>query len=403
VTSDAGQSWKSIASNLPNGGTVRVIREDVKNPSLLFVGTELAAFASLDHGVHWFRLMNVMPTVAVADLVVHPRDGDLIAGTHGRSAYVMDISPLQQLTEEVLTKDLHLFGVEKSTAFRYRVYTHDEFLGEKKWVAENPPFGATISYFVGEEAKSAPTESDDNGDEGDESKEEKAKILVIDEAGETVRELEGPLEPGLHRVQWDLRHEPPEQDEAEADSFRGPLAGPLVRAGVYQVSLQIGEAKEETPVIVESDPELRITQRDLEKRWQTLDRILPLQGDIYKKAKESRSLHEQLEKLEKSLSEQKELPEALGETAEALVGEAELVSHRMNQLNSDITRLYRTVENSPFVPTQMQLDALDGLESRYRGESAALDELTGTEVPELERRLNEHEVPRIQIGSDVKK
>jgi photosystem II stability/assembly factor-like uncharacterized protein len=403
VTADAGQSWKSIVSNLPNGGSVRVIREDVKNPNLLFVGTELAAFVSLNRGAKWLRLMNGMPTVAVADLVVHPRDGDLIAGTHGRSAYVMDISPLQELAEDVLAKDLHLFRIEKSTAFRYRVYTHDEFLGEKKWIAENPPFGVTISYLIGKEAAGTPTDSEDNGDEGEESEKENVKILVTDTAGKTVRELEGPLGPGLHRVQWDLRHEPPEQDEVEADSFRGPLEGPLVRAGVYQVSLQMGDAKAETMVIVEEDPELRITQRDLEKRWQTLDRLLPLQGDIYRKSKTSRSLQEQLEKLETSLDEHEELPEELGETAKSLVEEAKLVSHRMSRLNSDITRLYRAVENSPFVPTQMQLDALDGLESRYREQNAELGELEENRIPDFEKQLNEHQVPRIQVGSDVKK
>ncbi len=80
-----------------------------------------------------------------------------------------------------------------------------------------------------------------------------------------------------------------------------------------------------------------------------------------------------------------------------------LVSHRMNQLNSDITRLYRAVENSPFVPTQMQVGALDGLESRYREQSTALDELTESKIPDFEKRLNEHQVPRIQVVSDVKK
>ena len=117
MTTDTGTTWKSIASDLPAGGPVRVIREDMKNPNLLFVGTEFAAFVSFDRGVHWLRLMNGMPTVAVADLVVHPRDGDLIAGTHGRSAYVMDISPLQELTGGVLNKDLHLFQSKRRRLF----------------------------------------------------------------------------------------------------------------------------------------------------------------------------------------------------------------------------------------------------------------------------------------------
>ncbi len=97
-STDYGETWKSLRSDLPPATPVRVIREDVKNPNLLFVGTESAAYASIDAGGHWVRLMNHMPTSPVGDLIVHPRDGDLIAATHGRSFWVMDISPLQELT-----------------------------------------------------------------------------------------------------------------------------------------------------------------------------------------------------------------------------------------------------------------------------------------------------------------
>lgn len=119
--------------------------------------------------------MNGMPTVAVADLVVHPRDHDLIAGTHGRSAYVMDIGPLQQMTDEVLAKDLHVFALENAVAFRYHVHSDDQFLGEKRFIADNPAFGATITYYVG-----TPPE-DENAE---------AKIVIANSMGERVRELE---------------------------------------------------------------------------------------------------------------------------------------------------------------------------------------------------------------------
>ena len=216
MASDGGEHWVSIAANLPDDAPVRVIREDVKNPDLLFLGTEFAAYVSFDRGESWMRLMNGMPTVAVADLVVHPREGDLIAGTHGRSAFVMDISPLQELTPEVAEKDLHLFSVEDAVPFRYRVYTDDQFLGEKRWVAENPPYGATISYLVGatlaaqleDPASDAETEPviADTGDEasaaapGDRGN-TRATITIRDVDGDLVRELRGPAREGLHRVQ----------------------------------------------------------------------------------------------------------------------------------------------------------------------------------------------------------
>ncbi len=275
-TTNAGQSWTSIAANLPGDHTVRVLREDVKNPNLLFVGTEFAAFVSFDRGKEWIRLMNGMPTVPVADLVVHPRDGDLIAGTHGRSAYVMDISPLQELNAEVASKDLHLFSVKDTVAFRYRGYSDDQFLGEKRFVASNPPYGATISYLLspalaGPETAEPTTDNGDNGSESDgndDDKEAKVKLVVTDARSNIVRELEGPRKPGIQRVQWDLRYPTPEREQQEERrGFGGPLRGPLVEPGTYQVRLEVDGHEVSTPVRVEADPELQIAESDREKRW----------------------------------------------------------------------------------------------------------------------------------------
>ncbi len=98
-TTNFGSKWESITDGIAEGHVVHVVREDVKNPSLLFAGTEFAVYASLNGGGRWHRLMNGMPTVATQDLVIHPRENDLVAGTHGRSIWILDdITPLQQLT-----------------------------------------------------------------------------------------------------------------------------------------------------------------------------------------------------------------------------------------------------------------------------------------------------------------
>jgi hypothetical protein len=120
-TSDYGRTWTNISSNLPRGEPVYVIKEDIKNPNLLFVGTEAAAHASTDGGATWQRLMAGMPTVPVHDLVIHPRESDLIAATHGRSIWILDdISPLQQLTPQVLASDAHLFNPKTATIWHGR-------------------------------------------------------------------------------------------------------------------------------------------------------------------------------------------------------------------------------------------------------------------------------------------
>ena len=163
ATTDYGATWRSITGDLPRTTPVNVIREDLKNPDLLFAGTETGVFASLDRGRHWARLANGLPTVPVDDIVVHPRDSELVVGTHGRSVYVMDISPLQQLTRAVLTSEQHLFEPTVSPTFTVDVTRNKGASGARRYTGPNPyqnlvreddssglsPPAATIWYISG--------------------------------------------------------------------------------------------------------------------------------------------------------------------------------------------------------------------------------------------------------------
>ena len=117
MTTDFGETWTSISANLPDGN-VNVIREDPKNRNLLYLGTEYAFYVSLNGGKEWKRFMNGLPTVRIDDILVHPRDNDLIVGTHGRSIWIIDdITALQQLTDETMTTDATLFDIRPATAW----------------------------------------------------------------------------------------------------------------------------------------------------------------------------------------------------------------------------------------------------------------------------------------------
>ena len=143
VTEDYGKRWKNITSNLPKDYSVYVIKEDPINPNLLFIGTEESVYFSYDRGLSWEKLGSKLPTVAIHDLVIHPRDGDLIAGTHGRSIWILDdISPLRNLNADNKNK---LFDTRESTQW-IRINTgrkqpYFEFRGE------NPPYGSIINFF----------------------------------------------------------------------------------------------------------------------------------------------------------------------------------------------------------------------------------------------------------------
>jgi photosystem II stability/assembly factor-like uncharacterized protein len=184
-TTDNGVKWKAITANLPAGGPVHVIRADPRSPDLLFVGTEFGLFVSVNGGASWRQVHRGLPTVAVHDLAIHPRDRELVIATHGRSIFVMDIAPLQEISAKTLNAPAYLFDVKPATAYQPRG-AHG--LGQgKNYLAPNPPFGAAIYFTLREKAS------------------EPVVVTITDAAGKTVAELKDTKEPGLHRLQWDLR------------------------------------------------------------------------------------------------------------------------------------------------------------------------------------------------------
>ncbi len=188
MTSDFGKSFRSIASNLPTDGIdfVHVIREDPVNPNLLFVGTDVGAYVSIDRGGSWSRFMTGLATVPVHDLKIHPRDRELIAGTHGRSIWVVDIAPLQQMTATVASRDSYLFQPKPAFQWSERP-AHGESNGHGLFQVANPPFGAEFVYRLAT-ASSAPV-----------------RVAVLDVMGDTIASGTGGTAAGLHRMVWDMR------------------------------------------------------------------------------------------------------------------------------------------------------------------------------------------------------
>jgi photosystem II stability/assembly factor-like uncharacterized protein len=216
-TIDYGKTWEPLAANPPADAPVYVVRESSRNRDLLFVGTETGLHVSLDGGKRWQRLCRGLPTVPVYDLVIHPRDRELIIATHGRSLYVLDIAPLEGLTSKVLAAEVHLFEVRPAVAFRPR----KEVIYNTAYVAPNPPYGAALWYYLRDTPAQAP------------------KLTITDRMGRAVASLVAPAQPGLQRVVWDLR--------SEADP------GAPVAPGEYVARLQVGGVTLERPVRVEAE------------------------------------------------------------------------------------------------------------------------------------------------------
>ena len=149
VTRDYGKTFQSIANDLPSYGNVQVIREDPRNKDLLFVGTEFGLYVSTNAGQHWEKFMNDYPTVRTDDILIHPRDGDVIVATHGRSIWIADdITPLEQLTPTVQAQDVALLNPRPAVAYVTDLTNNPHIGGQKNFVGENAPRGTAISYYL---------------------------------------------------------------------------------------------------------------------------------------------------------------------------------------------------------------------------------------------------------------
>lgn len=296
VSTDYGQSWRSIVSNLPTG-SVYTIKEDTKNRDLLYVGTEFGLFVSLDRGGRWTRWPTV-PTVAVFDLVIHPRENDLILATHGRSFLVIDdISPLQQLDQTILSAENHLFDLRPATEFIPNESAW--FVGGRTFRGPNPEFGAYVNYYLHSDAKDA------------------VKITVSDSAGKTVRELEGPKTAGIHRVAWDLRTTPVAEMEP---GFYGNLdfgnAGPLVLPGSYRVTLAVDGQETSKMVQVKPDPLVDISDADREKVFDTQMLVTEMQSRVREAGQRINAANRRIEDIKGLLKKYPDAPETVTKAVE---------------------------------------------------------------------------------------
>jgi hypothetical protein len=212
VTRDFGETWTSISSNLPLGN-VNVITADTRNRNLLFVGTEYGLYVTLNGGREWKRFMQGMPTVRIDDIIIHPRERDLIAGTHGRSIYILDdISPLEQMNDQTTQGDAHFFDVRAATAWINDIQKQITVGGAKHFRGQNPAPGTAISYWL-------------KGNAND------VRISISDITGREVRVFEGPKTSGLHRVRWDMRAGPP---QGARGAGTGQAAQPAATAPAVQ-------------------------------------------------------------------------------------------------------------------------------------------------------------------------
>jgi photosystem II stability/assembly factor-like uncharacterized protein len=214
-STDYGKTWKSIKGNLPDE-PVNVIREDTHNKNVLYLGTDLGVYISINGGQDWHSLRGNLPTLPVHDIAIQAIESDIVIGTHGRSVYIMDTEPIQELNEEILKKDGHLFKIKPVIfSLGYRFYI----------TGERPK--AKI-YFYLKEAKA------------------KSKVTILDSKEEVIKEIEGSGDRGINLVEWDLTT----QSKVPSERYAKP--------GKYLVKITAGKVVLEGELIVKPGKSLFI-------------------------------------------------------------------------------------------------------------------------------------------------
>ncbi len=389
-STDSGQSWSSIASNLPAAGWVHVVREHPHNPNLLVAGTETGLYISLDRGGRWTPARGQLPTVPVDDVVIHPRDNDLILGTHGRSLYVLDdMTPISAMTSDVLNAAAHLFAIRAATVMQ--PWKDESYGAQRQFIGPNPPPGALVSYHLKADAADV-------------------KLQVLDNAGKVVRELQGTGRAGLNRVAWDLRRPGPE-------GVAGGR-GPFVLPGRYVVKLAAAGMDLSQPVDVAADPLVPVSDAERQARAQYLLRINDLQARIQRVANAATAIATQATALGTQLKTAGSIPESVTTAVEAVRRQAGDLQRRVggaqaadgeeggpggNSLRGRAAGLFNEIDGAAVQqgtmtgPTAVQLDRAAQLEKDVTAAAADLDRLVTTTVANLNAEMTKANVPRIVV------
>jgi photosystem II stability/assembly factor-like uncharacterized protein len=430
-STDMGKTWTSIAGDLPENGPVLALAEDPVNPNLLFAGTEFGAFFTIDGGKKWVQFKGGLPTIAVRDMVIQARENDLVLATFGRGFYVLDdITPLRQLKPQTLEQDDTLFPAKDALLYIERLplgIPKKSFQGDAFYTADNPPFGATFTYYLKEklktrkeqrqdaekkaekEGKPIPYPSNDQLRAEAEAPKPEVYFMVYDGSGAPVRRVDAAVDQGFHRVAWDLRYFAPSVSEPENPDFDFPSAGsqgPLVLPGKYSVRLfkkvegtvtELGAAQ---PFTVIADgtsgvsPADRAAQEAFNLKvahlYRAVSGAIHSANDLESRLKVIRQALRDTPSSDAMLATADSIEQRNNEILRALRGDVIIAARSENVPTSINDRLQNIMEGERFAitrPTQTHLDAYAIARDEFNQQLAKLRALIQVDLAKLEKDM----------------
>jgi len=431
-SSDGGKSWTSIAGNLPENGPVLAFAEDTVNANLLFAGTEFGAFFTVDGGSHWVQLKGGLPTIAVRDMVIQAREGDLVIATFGRGFYVLDdISALRQIKAESLEQSAAMFPVKDSLLYIERHPLGGPkkgFQGDAFYTADNPPYGAVFTAYLKEKLKTKKEKRQDaekeaakknqtlpyptNDELRAEAEEPKPEVyfVVYDESGAPIRRVEGGIESGFQRAAWDLRYSAPslrESTEEGEDFAPAGTQGPLVISGTYRVQMfqkvggtvsELGSAQS-FKVVADGTSALSAVdraaqeefQRKVARLYRALSGALHTADDVEARLKAIRAALRETPAAEKQLGAAADsIEQANRGILRAMRGDSEMQKRQEPVPSSINDRVEIILEGERFAltkPTQTHIDDYNIASGEFAGELAKLRALVEVDLAKLEKDM----------------
>jgi photosystem II stability/assembly factor-like uncharacterized protein len=379
-TTDFGKSWKSIVT--PDiEGFARNIQEDFVNEDLLFLGTEMGLFITVDGGKNWSKFTNNMPSASVHFIDLHPKKHDLIVATHGRGIIIIDdISPLRQINEKMLNEEVYFFSSQP-----YIMYEESGFGGastETQYVGPNPSKSAKIIYYLKKRHTFGPMTMD-----------------VFDMAGNKVTTLDPGKQKGINIVTWDFVTKAPKVATGKTFTFGG-FAAPRVPAGKYKIVMQKGKSTYETKIELLYDPKSPLTAEQRKELEGTIKKIYDLTQNLAYLVNEidehlnyAASLADQ-KAVAPFVSELNKLKETLVITkGDNYVGSAEA------QLREKISDLYSVLISSFDKPSNTQMENLKGLENSFADAKLSLDKIKIKHFPAVAKAASTAKVEPIKLTS----
>jgi photosystem II stability/assembly factor-like uncharacterized protein len=383
-TADFGKNWQLISGQGLNG-YAHVVREDLINPELLFVGTELGLFVSLDGGTGWAQFTGGLPNVAVRDVAVHPRDGDLLIATHGRGIYILDdLTPIRKLTPEVLNADAAF--VEARPSVIALSESEQRFDGDADFSGRSPGESASIVYYQ--------KKRHIFGD---------LKFEIYNQKGELISTLSGDKRKGLNRLGWFMRLKPPKVPTA-ASINPASIMGPHVPTGTYTVKMIKGEQTYTSKLEIVPDPRVHYAQEDRDLQQQTVLKLYKELAHLTYVADAVVDVRDQARKRLAQINSKDPATKNLQHLADSMEAlRSRLVAVRETggitgeeKLREKLGDLYGSVNGYDGRPTQSQLENIQTLLAQLDQAEADLQKALASQLPAINPTLEKQKLEPIK-------